>query len=278
MKDSSISLDIDSVPNTEDKPKMTKVIKNHILNSFKLPKIISYCAEFTGTFFFVFASIGNIAVATYAIRHTLGGHCDDGDCSQTAIDVPFTFQVAMGFGYMSTIIVYTLGRYSGAHINPIITLGSFLFDNFGLIPSLLYMILQCGGATLATWIVSLLFPIDKTFQAGLNVPSINDYTATVCEMAGSFILAYAVHGSKKSSSFEQAYLIGITIFVCHIILIPITGCGINPARSLGPAIISGEFSKLWIYVVGPVVGGILGAAMHFIPLQCKGCLRLHNRK
>jgi hypothetical protein len=63
------------------------------------------------------------------------------------------------------------------------------------------------------------------------------------------------------------FAIGYTVFLAHLLLIPMTGCGINPARSTASAIVSGDYSKLWIYWVGPMIGGPLGAAIHYIPLQ-----------
>lgn len=183
---------------------------------------------------------------------------------------------------MIMILAYTVGQYSGGHFNPAVTVGLMLFGHISVVSAIIYIICQCGGAILGVGFVKAFFPRKTANQVayGLNAPScpaddlcVTDGMAIGLEAFATMLLVYVVYGAAvdknndKGMSRMAAIPIGFTVFLAHVILIPVTGCGINPARSLGSAVIANNYSKLWIYFAGPFLGGIVGAMLHHLPFQ-----------
>jgi aquaporin NIP len=197
-------------------------------------------AEFLGTFAMVFAGTGAIVINTEsggAITH-LG--------------------VALTFGLIVLAMIYTLGDVSGAHMNPAVTLA---FAAAGLFPCasfLLYLSAQISGALLASLTLHFLFPQNATL--GATLPAGLPMQSFVLEIILSGLLMFVIlnvsHGSKEKG-ITAGIVVGSVIALEALFAGPICGASMNPARSLAPAIISGNLQHLWIYLVAPVLGMLM---------------------
>ncbi|ERN08352.1 hypothetical protein AMTRI_Chr07g74720 [Amborella trichopoda] len=184
--------------------------------------------------------------------------------------------IAWAFGGMIFILVYCTAGISGGHINPAVTFGLFLARKVSLIRAVMYMVAQCLGAICGVGLV-------KGFQSayynryggGANTLS-NGYDKGVglgAEIIGTFVLVYTVFSAtdpKRSARDSHIPVlaplpIGFAVFMVHLATIPITGTGINPARSLGAAVIYNNkkaWDDQWIFWVGPFIGAAIAAAYH----------------
>ncbi|KAI7982910.1 Aquaporin PIP2-7 [Camellia lanceoleosa] len=184
--------------------------------------------------------------------------------------------IAWAFGGMIFVLVYCTAGISGGHINPAVTFGLFLARKVSLIRALLYMVAQCLGAICGVGLV-------KAFQrayydrygGGANeiAPGYNKGTALGAEIIGTFVLVYTVFSAtdpKRSARDSHVPVlaplpIGFAVFMVHLATIPVTGTGINPARSFGAAVIYNQqkaWDDHWIFWVGPFVGAAIAAFYH----------------
>nr|BCU41354.1 plasma membrane intrinsic protein 2 [Gentiana scabra] len=184
--------------------------------------------------------------------------------------------ISWAFGGMIFVLVYCTAGISGGHINPAVTFGLFLARKISLIRAFLYMVAQCLGAICGVGLV-------KAFQrayyvkygGGANTLSA-DYskgTGLAAEIIGTFVLVYTVFSAtdpKRNARDSHVPVlaplpIGFAVFMVHLATIPITGTGINPARSFGAAVIYGHkksWDDHWIFWVGPFIGAAIAAIYH----------------
>jgi MIP family channel proteins len=201
-----------------------------------------YVAELVGTFALV--AVGPGAVMVSASTHAFG-HVG----------------VALAFGLVITLAVASTGHLSGAHINPAVTLGFWSVRRFPARDVLPYIIAQVIGATAAAALLRWL--LGPVAAIGATVPSLSIARAFVIELAYSGLLAFVIMGvatEAKSPASVAPFAIGATVFAGALVTGPLTGGSFNPARSLGPAIVSGVWTAHWLYWLAPVAGMI--AAMH----------------
>jgi len=200
-------------------------------------------AEGIATFALVFAGCG--AIVTDAVRQNPLG----------------TVGVALVFGLVIMVMVYATGHLSGAHINPAVTVAFTLPRHFPRRDALVYVAAQLAGATagalalLAVWTSA---PADL----GATVPTVGAGSALVYETVMTALLMFvitAVATDTRAVGAAAAIAIGGAVGLDALFGGPITGASMNPGRSFGPALVSGEWSDFWVYVVGPVVGAALGA-------------------
>ncbi|GFS30055.1 Aquaporin PIP2-1 like [Actinidia chinensis var. chinensis] len=184
--------------------------------------------------------------------------------------------IAWAFGGMIFVLVYCTAGISGGHINPAVTFGLFLARKVSLIRAVMYMVAQCLGAICGVGLV-------KAFQnsyydrygGGANelAPGYNKGTGLGAEIIGTFVLVYTVFSAtdpKRSARDSHVPVlaplpIGFAVFMVHLATIPVTGTGINPARSFGAAVIynkSKAWDDLWIFWVGPFLGAAIAAFYH----------------
>lgn len=179
-----------------------------------------------------------------------------------------TLGVALAFGFSVVAMAYTIGKISGCHINPAITLGMLISKRISCKDATFYMIFQVIGAILGS---SILYVLAKDSGSTTTLTGANSFaegkmvTAFIAEAVFTFIFVLVVLGStSKGANTKFAGLaIGITLVIVHIVCIPITGTSVNPARSIGPAIFQcGEsLSQLWLFIVAPFVGAALSAVV-----------------
>ncbi len=175
-----------------------------------------------------------------------------------------TLGVAFAFGLAVLTMVYTIGKISGCHINPAITLGMLLSKRISGKDAGMYMIFQVIGAIIGS---SILFILAKDSGSTTTLTGANGYhdlvPAFVAETVFTFIFLLVVLGStsKGANTKFAGIAISLALVLIHIVCIPITGTSVNPARSIGPALFQGgeALSQLWLFIVAPFLGAAIAA-------------------
>jgi aquaporin NIP len=169
--------------------------------------------------------------------------------------------VSLAFGLAIMVMVYATGHLSGAHINPAVTIAFTLTRHFPARHAVVYIAAQLLGAALGALSLLAVWP-DQPASLGATVPSVGVGSALVYEILLTAFLMFvimAVATDTRAVGAAAAIAIGGTIGLDAIFGGQVTGASMNPARSFGPALASGEWNDFWIYLVGPVVGAALGA-------------------
>jgi MIP family channel proteins len=169
--------------------------------------------------------------------------------------------VSLVFGLVIMAMVYATGHLSGAHINPAVTLAFTATRHFPAREALVYVLAQVGGAVLGALMLLAVWP-DTPADLGATVPSVGPGSALAYETAMTALLMFvimAVATDTRAVGAAAAIAIGGTVGLDALFGGAITGASMNPARSFGPALASGEWIDFWVYVVGPIGGAALGA-------------------
>jgi aquaporin NIP len=199
-----------------------------------------YIAEFIGTFALIFCGTGAIIIN----QETNGAISHVG--------------IAATFGLIVMCMIYTFGEISGAQLNPAVTIGFAVAGRFDKKEVFPYIGSQILGAFLATLILKFLFPLNPNL--GATLPAGSQMQSFVLEIILTYLLMLVIlnvsQGSKETGLFA-GIAIGGTVLLEAMFAGPICGASMNPARSLSPAIISGNIADLWIYIFAPVIGVIL---------------------
>ena len=194
-----------------------------------------YIAELIGTFALVFCGTGAIV-----INQESGG-------AVTHVGIAITF------GLIVMSMIYALGNVSGAHINPAVSIAFTVAAKFPVTKLTLYIIAQLSGAVLAIGTLKLLFPANPNL--GSTIPAGSDMQSFVLELLLTFFLMLVIlnvaHGSKEQGMFA-GLAIGGVVALEAMFAGPICGASMNPARSIGPALMSANIQSLWLYIVAPV--------------------------
>lgn len=215
-----------------------------------------YAAELIGTFLLVF--LGTAAIVGF---------------STGAPAVAF-LGIALAFGLTLVALVYTLGPISGAHFNPAVTIGLAAARRFNTKDVLPYIVVQVIGAALASavlWVIASGVPgwsinspggLGQNSYGALAVPS-----AILAEVVLTFVLVWTVLSVTDKGYQYSAFgglAIGIALIVIHLAGLGFTSAGVNPARSIGPAIFTqgAALSQLWVFIVAPIVGGLVAAGAY----------------
>jgi MIP family channel proteins len=172
-----------------------------------------------------------------------------------------TVGIALVFGLVIMAMVYATGHLSGAHVNPAVTVAFSLTRHFPAREAIAYVVAQCAGAVIGALLLLAVWP-EQPAQLGATVPSISIGGALAYEMVLTAFLMFvimAVATDTRSVGAAAAIAIGGTVGLDALFGGPVTGASMNPARSLGPALASGEWTDFWIYVAGPLLGAALGA-------------------
>jgi aquaporin Z len=214
-----------------------------------------YVAELIGTFVLVFMGCGSAVLAGSYIGFV---------------------GISFAFGLSVLAMVYAIGGISGCHINPAISLSMFAAGKMKLRSMLFYVLMQCIGAVIAAMLIYGIAVGKPGFDLAVNGLGQNGYGAAspggfsmisglAAEVVLTFLFLLVVFGStsEKAPKGFAGISIGLSLVLIHLVGIPITGTSVNPARSLGPALVVGgtALSQLWLFWVAPIIGGLLAAAV-----------------
>jgi aquaporin Z len=212
-----------------------------------------YLAELIGTFVLVFIGCGSAVVAGKEVGF-LG--------------------ISLAFGIAVLVMVYAIGSVSGCHINPAITIAMLVNGKINGRDAGVYIICQCIGAILASVLLFAIMTGLPGYNIATNGLGQNGYgiaspggfplmSALIAEVILTFIFLMVIFGatSKAAPAGFAGIAIGLSLAMIHIVGIPITGTSVNPARSIGPALIVGgtALSQLWLFIVAPIIGAVLAA-------------------
>ncbi len=206
-----------------------------------------FFAEFLGTFVLVFAGTG--AIVVNEISGGVIGHAG----------------VALTFGLVVAAMIYTFGDASGAHFNPAVSIGFAIAGRFPAADLLGYITAQMLGALCASGILKLLFPTSESL--GMTLPSGDPSQSFFLEIILTAILMLTIlsvsHGAKEKG-ITAAIAIGSVVGLEAMFAGPICGASMNPARSLGPALVSWNFNYIWLYPVATIIGAIIAIPLYRI--------------
>lgn len=170
---------------------------------------------------------------------------------------------SLAFGLSVVAMAYTIGGFSGCHINPAITLAAWVSKRISSLDALMYMVFQVAGAIAGAAILYYLAPESGLGANGLQ-EGISVEQGLIAEGVFTFIfvlVVLATTDAERGAGERAGFFIGLTLVLVHLVCIGITGTSVNPARSIGPALLAGgaTLEQLWIFVVAPFVGALLSA-------------------
>lgn len=196
------------------------------------------------------------------------------------VDTASVVGTAMAFGLSVVAMAYTIGGISGCHINPAITLGVWLSKRMSGKEAAVYMVAQVIGAIIGSLLLFVLTSnVCGLEGTGANTcqNGVSPVGGLIAEIVFTFVFVLVVLGTtdaKKGAGNFAGLAIGLALILVHLVCIRYTGTSVNPARSIGPALFQGgeALSQLWIFIVGPFVGGALAALVwKFIGCDCECC-------
>ena len=201
-----------------------------------------YLAEFFGTFILVFVgSMGILAV---------GG----------ATGAAEIVAIGLAFGLALLAGIWAVGHVSGGHFNPAVTLAMLLDGRTSFGDAIGYWIGQFAGAGVASLVVMAASSQDAV--AGTNTTYETLSTAILMEIALTTVFIWVILSVTLRAANHAPAAIALTLVGAHYAGIPFSGASLNPARSFGPAVVSGDVGQLWVYIVFPLVGGIVAWGLH----------------
>lgn len=206
-----------------------------------------FLAEASGTFALVF--LGTLAIT---LNKESGG-------AVSHLDVSLTF------GLTVAVMIYFFRRVSGAHINPAVTIGAVLAKRLSKKHLLPYLSAQLFGAVLGSFVLKLIFP--NSTYLGATMPVGPENISFIFEFIMTFILMFTI---LNTDSRWTGLIVGAVVGLEAYVGGPVSGASMNPARSIGPAVVSGHYEHLWIYIVAPVAGAILAVGAHKLILNIYG--------
>jgi aquaporin Z len=220
-----------------------------------------YLAEMIGTLVLVLMGCGSAVIA----GKNFGGLSGNGIVG-----------ISLAFGLAVLVMVYAIGGISGCHINPAISISMLAAGKLGVKDTVAYVVSQCVGAVIGAGLLYWIALGNPAYslagnglgQNGFDAASPAGYSmvsALIAEVVLTFIFLLVIFGStsERAPKGFAGVAIGLSLTLIHLVSIPITGTSVNPARSLGPAVIVGgaALNQLWLFWVAPIIGGVLAAAV-----------------
>ena len=205
-----------------------------------------YVAELLGTFTLVFG--GSLAILA-AVR----------------LEEPILVPVALGFGLALLAGLYAFGEVSGGHFNPAVSLSMLLAGRLDVRTMIGYWVAQLAGGVLASLAVLVAFSRDDVAGTVTGVGAGSSaWDALWLELLLTAVFVAVILHSSRSERVQGTALLAIplALITIHLAAIPVSGSSVNPARSFGPALVGGEWGDFWVYLVGPLAGAAIGAAVH----------------
>lgn len=222
-------------------------------------------AELVGTYFFTFFGTATIVLFGLNLKKA-------GIPGTIGLPIYGDVAIALAFGFGILIAVYAFLKVSGAHVNPAVTVALAIIRKFPWSAVLPYVIFQFAGGLLAALTVRGLFgPMAASHKLILGAthpgPTTTEPIAFVAEVVITFTLMIAIMGTaldarSEASGVGAGLAIGLTVAAGILAVFSVSGGSFNPARTLGPMIISGYFPAWWVYIAGPLAGATLGALVY----------------
>ena len=209
----------------------------------------SLVAEFIGTFALIFIGAGALAIGS---ANLVG--------------------VALAHGLVIVTFAYAYGHISGTHINPAVTLGLLIAGEIEFVAAIGYWIVQFLGGILGAVVLNAVLPNAGDLGVTILGEGVTPVQGLVVEIVLTFFLVNTIFNTAVSGKAGNlaGLAIGLTLALAILMGGPLTRASLNPARTLGPAIVSGNYADIWLYFIGPFVGGILAALLYIGVLKDKG--------
>lgn len=224
----------------------------------KTTKLSKFSAEFLGTLVLVFMGCGSAVIA--------------GSNGTTGVGV---LGISFAFGLSVIAMAYAFGHISGCHINPAISIGMVIAGRMKASEAAYYIIAQIFGAIIGASLLLAIVSGNEEYSLAVNGLGQNGYSefspqhynlssGFLAEIILTFIFLLVVFGSTSTKNIHGGFAgisIGLSLVLIHIVGIPVTGVSVNPARSIGPALIVGGHSitQLWLFILAPIIGASLSA-------------------
>jgi len=212
-------------------------------------------AEFIGTFTLIFIGVGAIAA----------NQITGGQLGLTGI--------ALAHGLAIAVMVSATAATSGGHLNPAVTAGLWLAKKIDACNAVAYMVAQVLGGIFAAFLIKGAVPASVLAAIGMGTPAlgagIDPLAGLLTEIVLTFFLVFVVYGTGVDARAPKVggLFIGLTVALDIMMGGPISGGAMNPARYIGPALLGGGLNNAWIYIVGPISGGLLAAAVYRTKLE-----------
>jgi aquaporin Z len=206
-------------------------------------------SELLGTFFLVLVAAGG-AMMSQAFPNTI---------SRTA--------AVVAPGLMVLAVILFMGKVSGAHLNPAVSVAFALRGDFpwGRVPG--YVVVQLAGATLASWFLKAVVKVSSSYGSNYPAPGYTAWDAFLMEAVLTLGLVSVILGTASGAQnlgIVGAFGVGAYIALAGLWGSPISGASMNPARTFGPDLMSRDFSAYWVYIAGPLVGAVLAVAFAYV--------------
>ena len=232
-------------------------------------------AEFVGTMLLVVLGCGTaVAVNTY-----VNGVYN--------ISLPFTMiLISLAFGLALVALVYSIGKVSGCHVNPAVSLAMTISGRMSVVECVEYIVVQILGGVVGAEIIGLIFGSYNSLGANgyeklSALPNVTTmWVAIAIEIILTFVFVMVVLSSTEKENNHAGFAIGLTLALVHLMGIPFTGTSVNPARSIGPAIFTGgeALQQLWVFIVAPLVGASLAALFYRFVIATPQTKETKNKK
>jgi aquaporin Z len=227
-----------------------------------------YIAELFGTAVLVFCGCGAVVAV-----NLLGTSLTPPASMAVSVHAQGVVAIALAFGLAVTAMAYTIGPVSGCHINPAVTVALWAAGRFDTKDLPGYIISQCiGGFVGAGFLALILYGAPGGYKISGGVFGQNTFgtwsvlSAFLIEFIATMIFTAVILGvtqAKAGTGMVAGLVIGLTLTLVHIVLIPITGTSVNPARTLAPNIYAGgvALQQLWLFIVAPLAGGLVAGML-----------------
>ena len=208
----------------------------------------SALAELIGTFVFLFT--GFMGVTAMLAFGSAGG-------------APDILNIGLAFGLGLLVAIQFAGVVSGGHFNPAVTIAALADKRIDVANGVIYILAQVAGGIAAALVLGAIFD-QQSVKTVITAPGggVTDVEALVLETLFTAVFLAVILTVTRRAAAYASFVIPATLVVIHLALVPFTGSSVNPARSIGPALVGGDTTSLWIYLVGPVVGGLIGWAVY----------------
>ena len=223
--------------------------------------IRKFISEFVGTMLLVFFGCGT-AVAVNTYLNTVAG-----------IAIPWSLLIiSLAFGLVLVALVSVLGNVSGCHVNPAVSIACLINGRMSIFECVYYVGAQIIGGIAGAGLIALVF--GNTASLGANFYEATTATslgaivtpqlAMIVEIILTFTFVLTVLAATKKENCNSGLVIGLTLTLVHLMGMVFTGTSVNPARSIGPALLTGgeALSQLWVFIVAPIIGGIMAALFY----------------